>query len=362
LLLLDNDQIAALLPIDRCVDRMRAAYLSWAGSRAISRPRSDVYCAADPATAVYVFKTMEGALPDSGVVALRLNSDVIRWERRGDSVVKSKVPAARGQYVGLVLLFSTETGEPLAIFPDGVMQRLRVAATSAVAANLLARADAAILGLLGSGWQAGAHAPAMCAVRPIREVRVFSPTRANREAFARTASAEIGVPVSAVDTPEVAARGADILVCATNAIRPIVVADWLRPGMHVTCVKESELGAATIGRADRVVVHNRRSGPDNYVMGLGERPIEAHDPLELIREGQAAVPNRPAWLDAPELKDVVAGSAPGRGSPDEITCFVNNMGIGLQFAALGAEAYAEARRRGIGRELPTEWFLESVHP
>jgi ornithine cyclodeaminase/alanine dehydrogenase-like protein (mu-crystallin family) len=70
----------------------------------------------------------------------------------------------------------------------------------------------------------------------------------------------------------------------------------------------------------------------------------------------------PFWLSAPDLKDLVAGKAQGRANPQESTCFLNNIGIGLQFAAVGAALYSEAKAKGIGRELPTDWFLESVHP
>ena len=112
------------------------------------------------------------------MVALRLNSDVIRWEDRGDRIVKDKIPKAPGgKWVGLVLLFSAETGEPLAIFPDGVIQAFRVAASSALAAKYMARTDVTHLGIFGSGWQARAHVEAFCKVRSFEKVLVFSPTK-----------------------------------------------------------------------------------------------------------------------------------------------------------------------------------------
>jgi hypothetical protein len=97
---------------------------------------------------------------ESKIVALRLNSDIIRWEERGNRVVKDKVPMAPGKkWVGLIQLFSAETGEPLAMFPDGVIQRMRVAVTSALASREMARQGAAVMAIFGSGWQAGAHVP-----------------------------------------------------------------------------------------------------------------------------------------------------------------------------------------------------------
>ncbi|HXV83489.1 MAG TPA: hypothetical protein VEG60_26830 [Candidatus Binatia bacterium] len=117
---------------------------------------------------------------------MRINSDIIRWRQQGGRVLKTKVPAAPGdKYVGLVMLFSTENGEPLAMFPDGVVQRMRVASSSAIAARHLARHDASTLALFGSGWQAGSHLPALCAVRNLKRVNVYSPTQSNREAFTK---------------------------------------------------------------------------------------------------------------------------------------------------------------------------------
>src|SRR2546428_14031031 len=121
-------------------------------------------------------KQMKGGWGKPKVFVFRLTPDVTRWKDRKKGEKKKKVPAAPGKkWVGLVQLFSAETGEPLAIFPDGVVQRLRVAVTSALAAREMARKDASVLAVFGSGWQAGAHIPAFCAVRDIKKVNVFSP-------------------------------------------------------------------------------------------------------------------------------------------------------------------------------------------
>jgi len=366
MLILSNKEIEALLSVETALRSLEQAYKEQAEGRAINRPRSDLYLSRLGEGSVYAFKSMEGGLAESRVVALRLNSDVIRWEEKEGGIVKKKVPLAPGgRWVGLILLFSAETAEPLAIFPDGVIQRMRVAVTSALAAREMARRDAAVLGILGSGWQAGAHVPAMCAVRKTNRVQVYSPTKANREAFAREMAHKLGIEVVAVDQPEEAALGADILVAATNAVTRVILADWLKRGVHITCVKDSELGEETIRKADRVVIHSRNWAPENYITGYGDQRISVHDPLDFLKERKAlagADIQGPFWIDAPELKEVLSGRIPGRGSPDEVTCFINNIGLGIQFAALGAAVYREARSRGVGREIPTDWFLESVHP
>ncbi|HEY7316316.1 MAG TPA: ornithine cyclodeaminase family protein [Candidatus Binatia bacterium] len=366
MIILTNEDISAVLSMDQCLRFLERAYLEQAQGTAVNRPRSDLYLPATTSGGVYCFKTMEGALTEEKVVALRLNSDVIRWEDKGGRIIKDKIAAAPGnKWVGLILLFSAETGEPLAIFPDGFIQGLRVAASSALAARVLARDDAAVLGILGSGWQARAHARAMCAVRALKKILVHSPTKANRENFAVEVEKELGIPVEPALSGESVAERADILVAATNSVSRVVPPDWLRPGMHVTCVKITELGEETLRKADRLVIHARKFAPDNYIAGYGDEKIECHDPIDLLTEGSKGsnvTPKEPSWLEAPELKEVLSGKAPGRQSADEISCFNNNIGLGIQFAAIGKAVFDEARSRGMGKEIPTDWFLETVHP
>src|SRR5918994_6238604 len=203
MMILNNEEVSTVLSMENCLRHLEAAYKDLADGAAVNRPRSDLYLPLTTGGGVYCFKTMEGGLTREKVVALRLNSDVIKWEEKGGRIIKEKVPAAPGnKWVGLVLLFSAETGEPLAIFPDGIIQGIRVAASSGLAARFLARPDAAILGMLGSGWQARAHAQAMCEVRGIKQILVHSPTKANREYFAAEIEKQLGVPVQAVTSAE----------------------------------------------------------------------------------------------------------------------------------------------------------------
>src|SRR5262249_6894413 len=156
---------------------------------------------------------------------------------------KTKVPAASGdKYVGLVMLFSTENGEPLAIFPDGVVQRMRVASSSAIAARCLAREDASTLALFGSGWQAGGQLHGHSPWRDIKRVNVYSPTKSNRDTFAKEMQQKLTAEVRPVDHPEEAVRDADIIATTTNSLTRVVSPEWVRPGMHVTCVRVPELG------------------------------------------------------------------------------------------------------------------------
>jgi ornithine cyclodeaminase/alanine dehydrogenase-like protein (mu-crystallin family) len=367
MLILSNEEIESFLSIKTCIDALESAYRSWEKGTAINRPRTDLVMPSANEAGVYAFKSMEAGLYDPPIVAMRINSDIIRWNQQGGRVIKTKIPSAPGdKYVGLVMLFSTVTGEPLAIFPDGVVQRMRVASSSALAARYLAREDASTLALFGSGWQAGSHLPAMCAVRPIKRVHVFSPTRANREAFVKELQPKVGAEVRPAESPEEAVKDADIIAATTNSLTRVVNPEWVRPGIHLTCVRVPELGDETIRKVDRLVIHAHQHAPANYIAGFGEEGIHAHDAIDIIRKGPAHAREekveQPFWLSAPALKELVIGRAQGRANPEESTCFLNNIGIGLQFAAVGAAVFKEAQARGVGRQIPTDWFLESVHP
>jgi ornithine cyclodeaminase/alanine dehydrogenase-like protein (mu-crystallin family) len=242
---------------------------------------------------------------------------------------------------------------------------MRFAASSGLAARFLSRENSDVLGILGSGWQARAHAKAMFSVRDIKKILVHSPTKSNREAFAAEIEKELSIPVEPVGAGEKVAESADILVAATNSVSRVVPPEWLKPGMHVTCVKITELGDETLRKADRLIIHTRKFAPENYIAGFGDEKIEAHDPVDVLTQGEnRSIPNLkpPFWLEAPELKEVIAGKVPGRQSAQEITCFNNNIGLGIQFAALGKAVFEQAKSRGVGREIPTGWFLETVHP
>ncbi len=367
MLILSNEEIESFLSIDTCIDALEKAYRSWDKGTAVNRPRTDLVLPSATEAGVYAFKSVEAGLYDPPIVALRINSDVIRWNQQGNRTIKTKIPAAPGdKYVGLVMLFSTVNGEPLAMFPDGVMQRMRVASSSALAARYLAREDAATMALFGSGWQAGSHVPGMCAVRPLKRINVFSPTKANREAFVKELQPKVNAEMRAVDSPEEAIRDADIIAATTNSLSRVVSANWVKPGLHLTCVRVPELGDDTIRKVDRLVIHAHQHAPSNFIAGYGEEGIAAHDAIDILKLGPARAHEvnveHPFWMSAPDLKDLITGRAEGRASPQESTCFLNNIGIGLQFAAVGAALYSEAKAKGIGRELPTDWFLESVHP
>lgn len=358
MLVVTNEDIESFLEMPPCVAALEDAYRDFGNREAVDMPRQDGIVQNPRKGAVYALKTMSGSLPSAGVAALRLNSDVVHWPVVNGAPRRVKIPISQGdRYNGLVLLFSTDTGELLAMFNDGFVQKTRVGGSSGVAAKHLARADARVLGLLGTGWQATGQIEAMAAVRKLELVKVFSPTKANRDAFAGTYAEKLGIEVRAVATPEEAADGADILAAATNSMVPVITQSLVRPGMHITSVRGSEIPLDVLKGCDRLVVNTHD-------------PVSAYPargwPSEIpeFENGDYSRPDIGKFdiTAVPELKDVVSGNAPGRQSADEVTCFHNYKGLGLQFAAIGAIIYKEARSRQLGLSIEDRYFSQSVHP
>jgi ornithine cyclodeaminase/alanine dehydrogenase-like protein (mu-crystallin family) len=353
-LILSNDDVAAALGMTDCLEAMEAAYRDLGEGRGANGVRSEILAPTARSDALYSLLTMDGVIPAFGVGAVRINSDILTWPRTADGLKRVKVPAAPNErYVGLVLLFSTATGEPLAIYPDGVVQKMRVGATCGLGAKHLARADAREAAILGTGWQASGQAMAICAVRPIERIRCFSPTRERREAFAREMNDLLGIEVIAAESAREAVAGADVVMCATNSMQPVLPAEWIEPGMHVSSLKRLELDAAAVARADVVVTHIRKAA--NH--------IERAEGADLARdtEHQKAALSAALRQDKlPDLSDLLLGRAPGRARNGEITMFLNYSGLGYQFAATGYVIHREAKRRGLGRSLDTDWFTSAM--
>jgi alanine dehydrogenase len=347
-LVLSNDEIARLLTMEECMAALEPMYRDYANGQALLSPRVDNIAPTAHPGAYYGFKHMGGTWPGRQIQALRINSDIVTHPLIAGKPRRVKQPMANGRWVGLVLLFSTETGALLAMFPDGVMQRMRVGAASGLALKHLARENAATLALIGTGWQAGAQLMAARAVRRFKDVRVFSPRSQSRSAFAAQFK-----EVRTVDSVEACVEGADVILAATSSLVRVIEPKWLKPGMHVGCIKSQEIDGEVLERCDRVFVHNRQQAKQiSNVMPGTPNAGKAHE------EGWWKDPAR----SYPDLGELLAGKAPGRRSESELTCFANNVGTGLQFAAAGAAVLGKARKMQVGTELPDDWFSENVHP
>ncbi|NNN18452.1 MAG: ornithine cyclodeaminase family protein [Acidimicrobiaceae bacterium] len=362
--ILSNEIIEQVLTMPACIDVMEEAYVAWANDQAITRTRSDTYMPVGNST-YYVLKTMDGILGTRGIGSIRLNSDLIQWSVKDGVTKKTKLRSAQGgRYNGMVLLFDTHTGEIKAMFPDGFIQKLRVAATGALSVKYMARKDADVLGLIGTGWQATGAIEAVNTVRPLKQVKVYSTNPKHRQEFADTYLKKLGIPVLAVDSAREAVRGASIVSTATNSLNRVIEGDWLEPGCHVYCVKYSELGDGVRSKADWLAVNVHYATPENHIPGIGR--VSATDPIDLLEQGfekEALSEPEDEWAKTfPELHEIVNGSVVGRHNDDEITLFVNNNGIGLQFSAAGAAALQLAEEQNLGIDIPIDWFVQTVHP
>ncbi|MEX2449710.1 MAG: hypothetical protein WD407_02530 [Rhodospirillales bacterium] len=355
-----NADVEQALAMPDCLAALENTYRNIARGHALTGRRSDIMTPTDPVgaeEASYLLKIMNGADATLQVAALRLTSEIMMWPMVSGVRRRMKAPRApNDRWVGLVLLFSTVTGEPLAIFPDGVMQKTRVAATSALGAKYLARKNSETLGLIGAGWQASAHVLAHACVRDLKEIRVFSPTAARRDAFCAEMRDRTGVRMIPVASAEDAVKDADIVQCCTNAMDHVYFKKWLEPGVHVGTIRDGELEAAMIDAADVLVIHDLENMGRAQFKAVGGARNRDHENESAGRE------DFENWSRSPSLAHIVAGDTPGRTRDDQITCFLNYRGLGVQFAAAGAAFYHKAKAMGLGNELPTDWFTEDVLP
>ena len=252
---------------------------------------------------------------------------------------------------GFIVLIDMQTGRPLAFIHEFYLSGIRVGATSGVAAKYLAPPDAQTVGMFGSGKLARTDLEALVQVRPVRSVKVYSPTKEHREEFASEMSQQLEIEVTPVDNPREAMEGTDIVCCATNAGyvsgKPVFDGDWLEPGQFVISLqnsdanfKKSEVDDTTFARSAFICINDRDSVYSN-------NQIELLDPIE-----QGLV----SWDRICTLGEVVAGTTALEAQPGDIVYYKNSTGMGIQMAAAGALIYRKAVDAGVGQEIPTEWF------
>ena len=350
-LILNNDHVQQALTVAECLAVMEESYLEQAHSRAVNRPTSQTYLPHSLPQATYNFKSVEGGVKKYGVLAIRITSTIDQEQQVNHTVRLEKLPLANGRYVGLIELFSVATGELLAIMPDGFIQQTRVGVTSALGMKVMARKNSQVLGLIGSGGQAKAHYRYMTAVLPIKKVKVFSPSAEHRKAFVAAMEKETGVAGEPVSSAQEAVRGCDVICSATNSSRPVIKLDWLEAGMHYNAIREFETDLEVLNKCEVIAIHTRFGGIQHY------QPPGIDNDLPGVRREKPR-----DWSKYPEICDLIAGNAPSRANGRQITFFLNNVGTGIQFAAMSYCAYKAAKEKGMGHEIPSEWFMQDIKP
>jgi ornithine cyclodeaminase len=316
MLVLTQPEVRELLDLDRLVDALAEAHAELTAGRASMPAR----IAALVSEREGLLGAMPSYLPSAGL-ACKL---VTLFPHNRD----------RETHQALICVFDPENGTPLALMDGTFVTATRTAAGSALATRLLAREDARVLALVGTGVQARTHARAIPRVRPIEEIRVAGRDRTKAE----TLAAELGPTARAVDSYEEALRGADVVAATTHATEPVVRREWLSPGAHVNSVGLNpagrEVDEATVAEA-LLVVESRESA-------LAPPPAGAPE-LAGIDGGRVHA----------ELGELVSGARPGRTSPEQLTLY-KSVGVAVQDAAAAALVLSAARERGIGREIDLE--------
>ncbi|MPY72353.1 MAG: hypothetical protein GEU92_20040 [Alphaproteobacteria bacterium] len=349
-LILNDAEVRQLVAMGELVETMEEAYAELAAGRGIYRVRTDMIAPASGDDNIFALKSMDGVIPKFGVGSIRINSDTLHYKRDGNRLRRDRVPTDdAGRYTGFVLLFSIETGELLMIYADGIQSK-RVASISALGIRHLARPDSRRVALIGSGVQARAQVEAALAVMQVDEIRCYSTTAERREAFCEAMRAQHDVNIRPATQAEDAIEGADVVLCGTNSRSHVFFRDWLRPGMHVSCINMFELEPSVVTAADVVSTHIRDCDPvfikTDDIGVLPEEPGAGYQDL-------AAETN---FAALPTIAEVIAGQAPRRTSDKQVSCMVNSVGCGYQFSVVGYLLNRKAREAGLGTEVPTTLF------
>lgn len=248
--------------------------------------------------------------------------------------------AARGlpTHLATIVLLDPETGGLAAVMDGRYITEARTAAVSAVSVRHMSRAGGGVLAILGSGVQARSHLEALALVAPLSEVRVWSPTAAHRESFARDMSAHLAAPIRASASARDAVAGADLIVLATSARSPVVEDAWVADGAHICAVGACrpdvrEMDGALVARA-RLVVDSRTGAL-----------AEAGDIVIPIGEGRLTADHI-----AGELGEVAGGRVKGRESARQVTIF-KSLGMAVEDVAAAELVWRRAAERGIGRAI-----------
>ena len=320
-LLLTESDVRAVLPMSDLIECMERALASHAAGRAVQPVRTVLEVGDDR----NYFGVMPAALADPVSMGAKLVTVFHRNHERG-------LPS----HLATIVLFDPESGALAAIMDGRYITEARTAAVSAVSVKHLARTDATILAILGSGVQARSHLEAIRHVRPLSQVRVWSRTPAHRNRFATEMSQATGITVQPADSADGAVRNADIVVLATSSPTPVLTEPALAEGAHIAAVgacrpDQREMTAAVVSKA-RVFVDSRAAAMK-----------EAGDLLLAMREG-AIGENHIVG----ELGDLPRGALAGRRSRHEVTLF-KSLGMAIEDVATARLVLDRATARDLGR-------------
>ena len=316
-LFLNEQEVVQLLPMNECIEALDKAFAHAGAGQVDNKPRSRIRMPGG------FFHFMAAADGGQGVFGYKAYPSF----------------AGPGGAKMMVMLYDYQTGQLLACMEAGRLGQIRTGAASGLATRYMARCAASTVAVIGSGFQARTQLEAVCAVREIREARVFSRRQERREDFAQRSSERLGVDVRPVESAQECVEGADIVITITSARDPVALGEWLVPGAHINAAggnhwQRREIDEAAVLKSELIVVDD-----------LEQAKVECGDLMWLEARGTFR------WDMARELQDVVAGRIPGRLTQEGVTLF-ESMGVALEDIAAADLVYRKAKEQGIGQELP----------
>ncbi len=333
MLILSQADVERLLPMRACIDVMASTLASLARGEAILPLR----------TVIRIPETADafGVMPAYLASPRTIGAKVV-------TVFPGNQGTTLDAHQGAVLLFDAGDGSLAALLDATSITTIRTAAVSAVATRALAREDASSLAMIGAGVQARAHIEAMCAVRPIKTLRVWSRNAEHARQLADIAQNQFHLDASVASTGRDAVQGADLVCTVTSATQPVLRGEWLSAGAHVNAVGACTPNARELDSA--AVVHSRL-----YVDRRESALKEPGDILVPLHDGEIG----PEHVVA-ELGEVLTGHAAGRGGPGEITLF-KSLGLAIEDLAAASHVYAQAVRGGAGTRIELGGMRHANH-
>lgn len=315
ILLLTEEDVRRLLTMDMALEAVEQGLRKLALDEAMNAPRARVQ------TDHVMLHVMSAAAKSLGVLGAKLYSTSRKYGARF-----------------LLPLFDGKTGALVCLMQADYLGQVRTGAASGIATRYMARPDATEVGLYGSGKQARTQLQAVCRVRRIRQVQVYSPHEEHRRAFAAEMSALCQTEVVPVPRPAMAAEKKDIVITATTSREPVLTGHWIAQGTHLNAIGSNFLGKAeidsgTLRRCAVVAVDSK-----------DQARLEAGDFQQPLEDGSLR------WADVRELGQIIVGRYPGRQHPQDVTLF-KSLGIAIEDVAVAARVYARAQAEGVGTTL-----------
>lgn len=314
-LYLTEDDVHDLLDMETAIEVIEEAFRQLGSGGAMNVPRSRARAGKT------MLHTMSAAAEYLGLVGLKCYTTTPQGARFH------------------VAVYRLSDGAPVGLIEADYLGQLRTGAASGVATEFMARPDARVVGIFGTGKQARTQLKAVCTVRKIEAVEVYSRDEERRLKFADEMSEWCNTRVIPVHTPDLAATEKDIVICATSSRTPLFDGRVLDEGTHLNVIgsnflHKAEIDATTVKRADVIVCDS-----------IEQCKLEAGDFVEALEEGAID------WPLMHELADVVTSRTPGRATPEDVTLF-KSVGLAIEDVALAAELLKRAEAEGCGQKLP----------